>query len=82
MTDVMELAREIASGGPLTREAVEARAAHVIGAAFVQMKNALHEIVTNGRWSWGEQCGEWRVSKDVYDIAYNADLIGQEIDRG
>jgi hypothetical protein len=44
-------------------------------AEIERLRSALHEIVTNGRWSIGEQCGEWCVSKDVYDIAYNADLL-------
>jgi hypothetical protein len=34
------------------------------------LKSALHEIVTNGEW-----CADcWAVERDVYEIAYNADL--------
>jgi hypothetical protein len=30
-------------------------------------KAALYEATTNGRWTKGEQCGEWAISKEVYD---------------
>ncbi len=38
--------------------------------------NALHEIVTNGRWL-ASLPREWCVSEEVYDLAYNADLFAR-----
>lgn len=33
------------------------------------LRNALNEVVTNGRWTEGEQCGEWAITKEVYETA-------------
>jgi hypothetical protein len=69
----LELAREIANGGPLTREAVEARAAHVIGAAFANLPHeelyrAASEAYKNGEW----RNGEWSICREVYDLLQEA----------
>lgn len=29
--------------------------------------NWLKEVVTNGEWTDGEQRGQWKISKEVYD---------------
>lgn len=29
------------------------------------LRNALWEATTNGRWTEGQQCGEWAISKEV-----------------
>lgn len=36
------------------------------------MRQALNEVVTNGEWTEGDQCGEWKISKAVYDLAVEA----------
>lgn len=35
-------------------------------------RQALNEVVTNGEWTEGDQCGEWKISKAVYDLAVEA----------
>jgi hypothetical protein len=35
-------------------------------------RQALNEVVTNGKWTEGDQCGEWKISKAVYDLAVEA----------
>jgi hypothetical protein len=37
-----------------------------------QMREALNEVITNGEWTKGDQCGEWKISKEVYDLAVDA----------
>ncbi len=37
-----------------------------------ELLEALYEVITNGEWTDGEQCGEWRISKDVYNMAREA----------
>lgn len=41
-------------------------------AEMTKLRNALWEVTTNGRWTEGEQCGEWAISKEVYDTAREA----------
>lgn len=33
------------------------------------LRNALNEVITNGHWTHGEQLGDWKISKEVYEIA-------------
>ena len=33
---------------------------------------AIHEVLTNGEWTDGEQCRDWKISKEVYDMASDA----------
>lgn len=42
-----------------------------------QLRQALNEVVTNGEWTEGEQCGDWKISKEVYETARDA-LAGAE----
>lgn len=37
-----------------------------------RLRAGLNEILTNGRWTEGEQRGEWAVSKEVYETAAEA----------
>lgn len=41
-------------------------------AAAPEMLEALKEAVTNGEWSEGEQCGDWCISKEVYEMLRDA----------
>ncbi len=45
-------------------ELVEAQAAEI---CF--LRSALYEVITNGEWTNGEQCGDFKLSKAVYDMA-------------
>jgi hypothetical protein len=36
---------------------------------LADIRNTLNEVVTNGEWTLGEQCGDWRISKQVYEMA-------------
>lgn len=38
----------------------------------------LYEVTTNGRWTEGEQCGEWAISNAVYETARDALANEQE----
>lgn len=40
--------------------------------ALVQARNALNEVTTNGRWTEGEQRGEWAITNEVYETARDA----------
>ena len=42
--------------------------------AIERLGNALHEMLTNGRWTEGEQRGEWAVSPEVYEIGAMAEI--------
>jgi hypothetical protein len=37
-----------------------------------KVRNVLNEVVTNGEWTNGEQCGDWKISKAVYEMAVEA----------
>lgn len=37
-----------------------------------KLRNALYEMLTNGRWTEGEQRGEWAVPAEVYAMAQEA----------
>lgn len=37
-----------------------------------QLRNALNEVITNGEWTEGEQCGDWKISPEVYETARDA----------
>jgi hypothetical protein len=39
---------------------------------ITRLRNALHEVTTNGEWIEGEQCGDWKISKEVYETARDA----------
>ena len=41
-------------------------------AAVEELLEALNEAVTNGEWSEGEQCGDWCISKEVYETLRDA----------
>lgn len=34
-----------------------------------RLRAVLNEVVTNGKWSGGEQYGDWLISQDVYAMA-------------
>lgn len=37
-----------------------------------RLRAALYEVTTNGEWTEGEQRGEWKISKEVYETARDA----------
>jgi hypothetical protein len=37
-----------------------------------RLRNAIYEVTTNGRWTEGEQRGEWAISIEVYETARDA----------
>lgn len=56
-----------------TDEALTVQDTHdTLMARITQLTNALHEVTTNGRWTKGEQCGEWAISNEVYETARDA----------
>ena len=56
---------EVGSNNPLGREAAD---------EIERLRNALHEMLTNGRWTEGEQRGEWAILPEVYEIGANAEI--------
>lgn len=36
------------------------------------LRDAANEAVTNGEWTDGEQRGDWRISKEVYEMLQEA----------
>ena len=36
------------------------------------LRAALWEATTNGEWTEGEQCGDWKISKEVYETMRDA----------
>lgn len=40
------------------------------------LRAALNEVRTNGEWTDGDQCGEWKISKEVYGLVCDA-LTGE-----
>ena len=49
-------------------------------AAAPEMLEALNEAVTNGEWSEGEQCGDWCISKDVYETLRDAIIKAEGVE--
>lgn len=52
---------------------------HFVGSDIRQMlgeierlRAALYEVTTNGRWTEGEQFGDWAISNAVYETARDA----------
>lgn len=41
-------------------------------AEISRLRNTLYEVTTNGEWTDGEQCGDWRIAKEVYETARDA----------
>lgn len=37
-----------------------------------RLRAVIYEITTNGKWTDGEQCGDWKISKEVYETARDA----------
>jgi hypothetical protein len=81
MFDMRQTKAEIAEGGmKLHAELVDALKANEIlhrllsnrDAEITQLRATLYEVTTNGRWTEGEQCGEWAISKEVYETARDA----------
>jgi hypothetical protein len=54
---------EISAGLPVAQEIDKLRS------EIERLRMILKEVTTNGRWTDGEQCGEWAISKEVYDTA-------------
>jgi hypothetical protein len=41
-------------------------------AEIKRLRSALYEVITNGSWTEGEQRGDWRISREVYELAKEA----------
>src|SRR5262245_43266226 len=37
-----------------------------------QLRAVVNEVITNGEWTEGEQRGDWKISKEVYELARDA----------
>lgn len=69
MTDLDEL-RKIAKANGFYHN-IEPFDAEIerLTAELREARNTLHEVTTNGEWTEGEQRGEWKISKEVYEMA-------------